>query len=197
MPSVASRTIVVSGPSKVGKTTLLAILFEKYPKRFEFGIPHTSRAPRIAETDGIDYHFVPEKKFEEMIDNDCFVEWSKYDGHYYGTSKVTVQRVRWDKVCVLELNMWSVQQLKKFPKETFNPVFVFVKPTNLLELELRQTGCSGLDAHKRRIETQAAIQYQESNLKPYDYVLVNDDLNITAGAFEIIINKECGFDQLL
>ena len=91
---------VISAPSGTGKTSICNILQKKMPK-LEYSISHTTRAPRPTEKNKIDYYFVSEQAFKAMIDHGDFIEWTIYQGNYYGTSRETVKTLRKDDSDIL------------------------------------------------------------------------------------------------
>ncbi|MCH8156663.1 MAG: guanylate kinase, partial [Nitrospinae bacterium] len=104
---------ILSAPSGTGKTTTCKLLRKKLPK-LKFSVSHTTRAIRDGETEGVDYHFIPQKEFEEKIDRDEFLEWAKVHNQYYGTAFETVDRHRQKgEDLLLELDVQGVQSLRK------------------------------------------------------------------------------------
>lgn len=106
MSSQTPRPIVVSGPSGSGKSTLLNRLLEKYPNDFGFSISHTTRAPRGAEQNGKEYHFVTKDEFQDLVSKDGFIEHAQFGSNFYGTSKKAVEDIG-DKgrICILDIEM--------------------------------------------------------------------------------------------
>ena len=84
--------VILSSPSGVGKTTLTKKIQQKY-KNFKISVSHTTRTPRSNEVDGVDYHFVSEEKFKELIDRGKFYEYAKIFENYYGTLKKNVEEI--------------------------------------------------------------------------------------------------------
>jgi guanylate kinase len=84
------RPLVISGPSGVGKGTLIRLLFDRNPGRFAFSVSHTTRAPRPTEADGVHYHFVSRAAFDDLVARDAFVEHARFGAHSYGTSKAAL-----------------------------------------------------------------------------------------------------------
>ncbi|XP_017467610.1 PREDICTED: guanylate kinase-like isoform X2 [Rhagoletis zephyria] len=142
------RPLVICGPSGSGKTTLLKKLFEDFPHTFGFSISHTTRAPRAGEGHGVHYYFVDNKKMQEKIDNDEFIETAVFSGNTYGTTKAAVLDIqRSGKVCVLDIEPQGVEQIKK---TDLNPILIFNNPPSLKDLDLR--------LRKRQTETEESLQ---------------------------------------
>ena len=96
----------MSGPSGVGKGTLCNLLFERHPDCFAFSVSHTTRNPRAGETNGVQYHFVSMKAFEDLIAQDGFVEHAQFGGNRYGTSKMTIEeQTKKGNVVLLDIEM--------------------------------------------------------------------------------------------
>ncbi|KAJ4397658.1 guanylate kinase [Gnomoniopsis smithogilvyi] len=127
------RPVIVSGPSGVGKGTLIQRLFEAYPNVFAITVSHKTRPPRPGEAEGVDYYVSPEE-FNSLISEDTMVEHAMFSGHHYGTSKQTVaDQERKGRVVVLDIEMHGVQQIKA--NRILEARCVFVKPPSLKESE--------------------------------------------------------------
>ena len=139
---------MVSGPSGVGKSTALAELGQQ--ERVEVVVSFTTRPRRRNEVDTVDYHFVGEQEFERMAERRQFLEWVRYDGHYYGTPGQAVEEiVERGGVAVLEIERQGALAVRRrFPQA----VLVLLKPPSPGELEkrLRSRGASG-DFLSRRL----------------------------------------------
>ncbi|XP_051153993.1 guanylate kinase isoform X2 [Leptopilina boulardi] len=129
------RPLVLCGPSGSGKSTLIKRLFDEFPETFGFSISHTTRKPRYNEKDGKEYYFITKEEMQRQIDQGDFLETAKYGGNIYGTSKQAVENVQLDgKICVLDIDTQGVKQIKE---SSLNPLFVFIKPPSIAELERR------------------------------------------------------------
>lgn len=187
-PSTA-RSIVFSGPSGTGKSTLLKKLFAAHPDLFGFSVSHTTRKPRSGEEDGVHYHFTTPEEFEKMIRDDKFEEHAKFGGNYYGSSKASVQAVadgqgksidgsaaEGKRICVFDIEMEGVKQLKK---SSLNPRICFIQPPDVKTLEerLRGRGTDSEEAIQKRLaQAKNEIEYCKTEGKN-DKVVVNDDLD--------------------
>ena len=178
--------IVLSGPSGVGKGTILSALMDNYDD-IHYSISATTRESRVGEEDGKDYYFMSENKFKSLVEKDEFLEWAQVHDNYYGTPKKYVEE-NLDKGedVILEIDIQGAQQIKeKFPQG----VFIFLLPPSLEELKSR--------IHHRGTETEEAIQTRMKNakkemnkVKNYDYAVVNDEIEEAINKLEAIIIAE-------
>ena len=165
--------LVLSAPSGAGKTTLARMLEKEFPGA-EFSISYTTRAPRGAEQNGKDYHFVDTLTFQQMIDRNEFVEWAEVHGNFYGSSKqVVAQSWRHDGIGVFDIDVQGGTSIKrKYP----DAVCIFILPPSMPELErrLRSRGTDSDDVIRRRM--LAARAECEKGAISYDYLIINDRL---------------------
>jgi hypothetical protein len=106
MAPTPSRAIVISGPSGAGKSTILKRLFEEYPDRFGFSVSHTTRAPRGAEQDGVEYNFVTKEQFADLVEKKGFVEHATFGSNSYGTSIAAIEAIeKKGRTCILDIEM--------------------------------------------------------------------------------------------
>ncbi|KAF9442600.1 guanylate kinase [Macrolepiota fuliginosa MF-IS2] len=192
-----SRPLVISGPSGVGKSTLLQRLFAKYPDSFGFSVSHTTRNPRPGEVDGQHYHFVSQPTFKSLLADGAFMEHAEFSNNYYGTSFETVRHIQSQgKRCILDIEAQGVRQIKR---TDLNPVYLFISPPDLSSLRARLQG--------RGTETEASVQKRlAAALKEisfakepdvHDFVIINDDLDRAYNLLERIARGEkIASDQL-
>merc|ERR1711990_1142515 len=170
------RPIVISGPSGVGKSTVLKRLMNDFPNSFGFSVSHTSRNPRDGEQNGIDYHFSTKEIMQTEVDQGLFIESATFGGNMYGTSKKAIRDVSdQHKMCILDIDEQGVKNLKSITD--INPLYCFIKPPSMdiLEQRLRGRGTETEESFQKRMATaKSAIDYADSGV--YDCVFVNDDL---------------------
>lgn len=178
--------IVISGPSGAGKGTICKKLVEKHEK-INLSVSATTRKPREGEIEGVSYYYKSKSEFENMIDNDEFLEFAKIYENYYGTPKKTFfDEISKGNDVILEIEMQGVMQVKKSYPEA---VFVFILPPSLSELKSRIVG--------RGTETNAQIEmrfnsaYNEIKLVgEYDYFVFNNVVEKSVEDIEKIIMSE-------
>jgi len=130
--------LVIAGPSGAGKGTIISKLMEKYPKRFGFSVSHTSRAPRPEEKDGVHYHFTTMEEIDKGIAKGDFVECAEVHGNKYGTSNMSILKVKSEgKIPILDIDIQGVQRVKG---STLTCKYVFINPPSMEELEKRLRG---------------------------------------------------------
>ncbi|KAF4441746.1 guanylate kinase [Fusarium acutatum] len=172
------RPLVISGPSGVGKGTLIKMLFSRHPDTFTLSVSHTTRNPREGETDGVEYHFVTKDAFRDLIAKDGFVEHAQFGSNLYGTSKATIEeQTAKGKVVVLDIEMEGVKQVKA---SSIDARYVFVSPPDTEELEkrLRGRGTETEESIQQRL-TRAQDELAWAKNAEFDKILVNDDLEKT------------------
>eukprot|EP00624_Nannochloropsis_granulata_P006866 evm.model.NODE_5305_length_5535_cov_19.917976.1 len=143
--SAMRRPLIITGPSGVGKGTLIRRLLGEYPARFGFSCSHTTRGPRPGEQHGIDYFFTTREKLQAEIDAGKFLEHATVHNNLYGTSFDAVREVQDDgKICVLDIDVQGVLSVKKAAARglvhDLRPIFVFISPPSLEVLEKRLRG---------------------------------------------------------
>ena len=172
MTKERGQLIVFSGPSGVGKGTILA-QYMKGRDNICYSVSATTRAPRPGEVDGQHYFYLTREKFEEMIAADQMLEYAQYSGNYYGTPKQFVE----DKLAagvdvVLEIEVQGAAKVRQACPEA---LFVFVLPPSYAVLRSRLTGRGTEDAATVQKRLDAALG-ELRQAGTYDYVIVNDDL---------------------
>ena len=184
---------ILSSPSGVGKTTLTKKL-AKNNSNFKISISHTTRKPRSNEINGKDYHFVDEREFLGLVKNDSFFEYAKIFNNFYGTQKEAVLNILKEKKDVLfDIDWQGTQQLKEIKELSL--VTFFILPPNIKTLKERL-----LNRHKGQEELikQRMEKFNEeiSHWKEYDYVVVNDELEVCYNKiFQIIKSEKSGVSE--
>jgi guanylate kinase len=170
--------LVISSPSGAGKTTLARAVAQD--EKLEFSVSYTTRAPRAGERDGVDYKFVTDEEFSEMIQRQEFAEWAVVHGKRYGTAIHTVNRALEDgKDYLFDIDYQGGAQIRRqWPAES---VLVFILPPSMAELErrLRRRATDTHEAIERRL---AMAKGELEHFGEYDYLVVNDN-------FETALNQ--------
>ena len=181
------KMFVMSSPSGAGKTTLTKKIAENN-SNFKISISYTTRKPRPNEIDGKDYHFVDKKKFDLLIKNNDFFEHAKIFDNYYGTLKAPVLKLLSQKKDVLfDIDWQGTQQLKNIKNLAL--VTFFILPPNMRTLKNRL-----LKRHQgqEKLIQQRMRKFNEevSHWKDYNYIVINDDLEICYKKILDIIESE-------
>jgi len=167
------RLIVVSGPSGVGKSKVLGGVRERVDLRFS--VSATTRAPRLGERDGVQYHFIGEDEFRRRIEAGDFLEWAEYNEHLYGTLRRTV--LDWMEAgddVVVEIEVQGARQVRAaYPAA----ILVFVAPPGIdaLSERLRDRGDTDATTISQRLDIAAGELAAAEGL--FDHIVVNDDLD--------------------
>ena len=184
--SKKGRIFVISGPSGVGKGTLLRMLFERHPE-ISLSVSATTRSPRPGEFDGINYFFVTREKFQELINKDGLLEWAEFAGNYYGTPVQPVEDALFrGKNIALEIEVKGAMQVKKkFPES----ILIFITPPSFEELESRlvRRNTESREIIEKRL---AVVKTELEKSSEFDYVIVNDNLEDALIKLEQTIDME-------
>ena len=182
-----AKLIIFTGPSGVGKGTILADFFKKVDNNIVYSISNTTRNPRDGEINGMHYFFISKDEFEKLIKENAFLEYANYSGNYYGTSKKFVEeKLKEGKSVLLEIELQgALQVIKKCP----DAVTIFIKPPSFEELEKRLRG--------RHSESEEAIQKrliaakeELNNANKFHYVIENKIVDEAVDELIKIYNKE-------
>ena len=181
-----ARLFVVSGPSGVGKGTLVARVRAKRPD-LGLTVSATTRTPRAGEVEGISYYYLTEDEFSARVAAGKFVEWANVHGHRYGTLKSEVERnLTQGRSLILEIDVQGGLNVRNSYEDV---VLVFIAPPSMEELRHRLEGRGTDSAQTIEARLQRAREeYAEANF--YDYIIINDDVEAAAGELDAIITAE-------
>lgn len=175
--------IVVSGPSGVGKDTIVDSYRSTHPNTVP-SISATTRAPRHEEEDGVHYYFVSQNAFEQMIDHGEMLEHARYNSNYYGTPKAMVEKsLAKGNHVVLVIEVQGAAQIKQLMPES---LLIFIAPPSLEELRQRllHRGTEGDDAIEQRMKT-ACEELKQA--KHYDFIIENQELDTAIQQFATVV----------
>ncbi|MBD3184781.1 guanylate kinase [Candidatus Poribacteria bacterium] len=177
--------VVITGPSGVGKTTIIKRFLKRNPE-FKYSVSLTTRSPRSREINGIDYYFVSEEDFLKLIERDDFAEWSKVYGRYYGRLKKDLEGTTDSGYVIVGIDVQGAKKLKdRYPKGLF--VFLMPKSESALENQLRSRGTDDPEEIKKRLN-EALIELKQAD--DFDYKLINNKINQTVKELESIIKEQ-------
>jgi len=177
--------IVITGPSGVGKTTIIRRLL-KADAGLKYSVSLTTRKPRYNERDGIDYKFISHEEFQKAIDNGEFVEWSEVYGEYYGRLKRDLEGLMRKNDAVIGIDVQGAKKLQeKYPKEVF--IFLLPRSKEALESQLRGRRTEDDAALRRRLD-EAIKEIQQA--EKFKYNVVNNRINDTVKEVQSILIEE-------
>ena len=187
--------VILSSPSGVGKTTLTKKIQQKY-QSFKISVSHTTRTPRSNEVDGVDYHFVSEKMFKELINSGKVYEYAKIFENYYGTLKKNVDDTIVKNDIIFDIDWQGTKQLSKF--KNLNLIKIYLITDNKEELKnrlVKRNQNSENEIEKRFKSFDEDIKHWND----YDYIVINKNLEVCFRQIESIIlekkNKISIFSQ--
>jgi guanylate kinase len=185
---MAAKVFVITGPSGVGKGTLIRELLKRLPD-LELSISATTREPREGEVDGRDYHFLSPEEFEQRMRREDFLEYATYSGNSYGTLRTEVERrLAAGHSVVLEIEVQGARQVRAAMRESIQ---VFIAPPDpaVLRQRLNARGTDAPEAIDARLEVaegEMAAQHE------FAHSVVNDELGRAASELEGIVRAELG-----
>lgn len=182
--------IVISGPSGVGKGTIIKKLMEKPDLNLELSISLTTRHPRDTEIHGKDYFFVSEHEFKKAIEDNELLEFTNYNDNFYGTPvKFVKEQTKKGRNVILEIDIYGGLQVQE--KKITNSVFIFILPPTFEDLKkrLEKRGTDSPETIQKRLyKTNEEIKF----IDKYDYIVINDSLDKALNQIEsIIIASHC------
>jgi guanylate kinase len=175
-----AKVFVITGPSGVGKGTLIRTLLERVPE-LELSVSATTRRPRPGETHGVDYHFLSDDEFERRVQAGEFVEQARYSGRRYGTLRSELeQRLAGGHPVVLEIEVQGARQIREAMPEA---VQIFIAPPSEEALRMRLIGRGTDDTEQ--VEARLATAHRELQAQDeFGHVVVNDRLEDSSDALE-------------
>ena len=183
--AIVARVFVITGPSGVGKGTLIRELCERVPE-VELSISATTREPRRGEEDGVDYHFLPREEFDRRVERGDFLEWATYSGNRYGTLRSEVER-RTDRGApvVLEIEVQGARQVRETMPEA---VRIFIEPPSpeVLRERLEGRGTDPPEMIDRRLE-EARKELRARD--EFGHRVINDDVDRAANELAGIVRS--------
>ncbi|MGE9730856.1 guanylate kinase [Mycoplasmoides pneumoniae] len=182
------RIFVITGPSGVGKSSLVRCLIDHFKDKLRYSISATTRKMRNSETEGVDYFFKDKAEFEKLIAADAFVEWAMYNDNYYGTLKSQAEQIIHNGGnLVLEIEYQGALQVKqKYPNDV---VLIFIKPPSMEELlvRLKKRNDEGAITIQNRLK-QAEKECQQ--IGHFKYVVTNNEFDKTLAELQAILLAE-------
>ena len=176
--------IVISGPSGVGKDTLIRRLLE-LDRNLVYSVSGTTRQPRRGERPDENYTFLTREKFEELVKRGAFLEHATYNGHLYGTFRDRVERAR-DQGCdvVLKIDVQGAEQVRRLVPDA---VFIFVVAPSEQDLEERQER-RGSDTPEDMAARRAIAKREMKYADQYEHIVTNDDIERAVAEIRQIID---------
>jgi guanylate kinase len=177
--------MAISGPSGVGKGTLVKALVQRR-QDVAVSVSCTTRAPREGEREGKEYFFLSKEEFLRRVSENDFLEYDEHFGNYYGTPKSFIEKTLKEKSVILEIDVVGALNAKKaFPE----CVLVMIMPPSTEELKKRLIGRNS-ETEEEIKNRLARLEYELSKKEQYDYAVVNDSLDGALARLEEIIEKE-------
>jgi guanylate kinase len=192
MKAFKKNFVALAAPSGGGKSTLCGMLLKKYPA-LTLSISYTTRAPRGAEKDGVEYHFVSREAFQELIATKQLIEWAEVHGNYYGTSKTFLEKQSAaGKVVLLDIDVQGVDSLRTAFGARCLSVFIVPPDMATLEKRLRSRSTEPEEKIQKRLAHAANELHRAAE---FDFRVVNDDLDTAFARLCGILESEVGLAQ--
>ena len=177
--------LILSGPSGCGKSTLLKEVYKDIDDYY-FSISTTTRAPRVGETNGVDYFFVTKEEFEVDIENGDFLEYAKVHDNYYGTSLTPINKALEEgKLVIFDIDVQGHEIVRNKLDSIVTSVFITTPSLKVLEERLNARNTDSSDIIEKRIKNaKGEVEF----FQDYDYLIINDNLEIAAKELVCIAN---------
>jgi guanylate kinase len=177
--------LILSGPSGCGKSTLLKEVYKDIDDYY-FSISTTTRAPRVGEVNGVDYFFVTKEEFENDIKNDDFLEYAKVHDNYYGTSLKPINKALDEaKLVIFDIDVQGHEIVRTKLNSIVTSVFITTPSLQVLEERLNSRNTDKIDIIEKRIKNaKGEVEF----FQDYDYLIINDNLEIAAKELVCIAN---------
>ncbi len=186
MSNAKGKIFVISGPSGVGKGTVVGQVLKNVDSIY-LSVSVTTRQMREGEKEGVNYFFKTKKKFQEMINSDQFLEWAEFAGDFYGSPKFNINNyLSCGKDVILEIEIQGAKQVKE---KCLDSVLIFLAPPSFEALEERLIKRQTESIEKVKIRLKKAKQ-EMGETKLFHYLVVNDDLKEAVDNVIGIINAE-------
>ena len=174
------KLIIFTGPSGVGKGSLMRSLLQRHPELY-YSVSVTTRSPRLGEINGKDYYFISRSKFEQLVAAGEFLEWAEFAGNYYGTPREEVEKqIRSGKSVVLEIELEGARQIRATFPSTLS---IFILPPSFKELENRIRGRAS-DSEEAIARRLRRAQEEIHAANEFDLQIVNDDFETALNSIE-------------
>ena len=179
--------VILSSPSGVGKTTITKKIQQKYHS-FKISVSHTTRTPRSNEVDGVDYHFISHKEFENLINKKKFYEYAKIFDNYYGTLKENVDETIIKNDIIFDIDWQGTKQLSKFKNLKLIKIFLIANKKEELKKRLIKRNQNTIQEIEKRFNS---FDEDIKHWLDYDYIIINQNLDVCFRQIEnIILNSK-------
>jgi guanylate kinase len=177
--------LILSGPSGCGKSTLLKEVYKDIGDYY-FSISTTTRSPRVGEVNGVDYFFVTKEEFENDIKNDDFLEYAKVHDNYYGTSLKPIKKALDEgRLVIFDIDVQGHEIVRNKLDSIVTSVFITTPSLQVLEERLNSRNTDSSDIIEKRIKNaKGEVEF----FQDYDYLIINDNLEIAAKELVSIAN---------
>jgi guanylate kinase len=185
-------TLVICGPSGVGKGTLIQFIIDKYPNRIGLSVSQTTRKPRPGEIHGYHYNFIKLEEILNMSEDELkktYLEYTRVHGNFYGTRMDSISKIHNDgKLCIFEIDSYGVKQVKQ--KSHLSCKYIFIAPPykEKLEERLRDRGTETEEQIQIRLKN-ALTELSYGTSKNFDYILVNREIKQATEEFENVLHQ--------